>query len=377
VKLTTLVVCLFVSLFACAKAAYSADRIDSAAQNFGTIVLEERSNISITAWLGSTSCREGQILLASPTEAKVISRNFVLEKENVVSDHLNELLISDYGKGRQKVLLGPYPKGTKLEIVLRPGSFCGGSYSSTDRFRSRFRHNGGNSWTIAWEDFKDFDLNDVYTEVAILPLQNQIVEEVTVKQAFSNNPTYKLPWPKGVGHKLTSYPGYPGEHRSIDAYDFAMRSGDLIVASEQGVVMWIEDSFGSGGCDQALRGKTNVLVIWTEEGVNQTYLHLKQGSVTEFGLKIGDQVSQGQPIARAGNSGYSCSSGGGDGTHLHIEWQYHCYELENVAKRKPKPTTATLAWSCPSFATDAPYQFTIGEKTEKLSNLNKIYISDN
>ena len=287
------------------------------------LVLEKTSNITTTSWPGAAACTHGQIWLLSPTQIRLVSKNFDWHPSSPDKQTSGHLLIPDYGNHQQKITIGPYPAGTEVKLGIKPGSFCKGFFTSEDLMHTKFRHNGGGSWTIAWEDRTDFDYNDVYTEVTLTPIQTGIVDEVIAVEAFSSDPIYKLPWPNKVGHKLTSYPGYSGEHRNIDAYDFAMKSGDLLVASEKGLVLWIEDSFGRGSCDPDLRSSANVVVIQTEEGINQIYVHLKQGTVSEFGLKVGDVVAQGQPIGRAGSSGYSCSSSGGGAGHLHIEGENH------------------------------------------------------
>lgn len=342
-----------------------------------SIVLEETSNITVTSWLGAANCNHGQIWLLNPKQINLVSKNFELFIPGAEEPVSFQLLIPDYGSSRPQITFGPYPVGTEVRLALSPGSFCDGFFTSDDRVHAKLRHHGGGSWTISWEDRTDFDYNDVYTEITLTPISAGISDEITAVEAFSFDPVYQLPWPAAIRHKLTSYPGYSGEHKNINAYDFAMKSGDLIVASEKGLVLWVEDSFGEGGCNPKYRNRANLVVIQTEGGTNQTYVHLQKGSVTEFALKPGDTVEQGQIIGRAGNSGYSCSSSGGAAIHLHIEWQHHCYDLEQALNRRPAAGTPTLKWSCPGFIPDSPYNFTISGKTEKISNINKEYISDN
>ena len=377
-KATAVLVVFVVSLFAFQESNVvpSKPSVPVSSVSDNRIVLQEEAVVTITAWLGSTSCRSGNILLESPSELRIISKNFDFPKTGK-KDPNEKLLIPNYGEGKKTITIGPYTQGTKVVLALSPGSFCRGTFLSIDPTRNKIIGYHANVYNYAWEDYTDGDFNDVNTEIAIRPVPSLLSDSVTAVQAFSDNPTYRLPWPEGEKHKLTSFPGYGDEHKTIDAYDFDMKDGDVIVASEQGMVLWVEDSFGSGACSASLANRANVVVIQTEAVVNQTYVHLKKGSVKEFGIAPGQIVKQGQSIGRAGNSGYSCSSNGGPSTHLHIEWQHHCYNFEDLRTLRPKQGTPTFKWSCPNFPPDAPYRFEYRGKEEILRNINFAYVSDN
>lgn len=330
------------------------------------IILDQTSTVTITAWSGSAMCRSGQVLLISPDfkevytspDLKITPTPDKRKLWETATPIVGTTLITDYNDAKQKRTIGPYEKGTEIILGFRPGGFCYGTYLSTDSSHAKITRNGsGNTYTIGVEDYKDRDFNDFYVEVAITPLGNQTIDQITAVQAFDSEPIYKLPWPDGVKHKLTQVPGR-GEHKGNLAYDFDMR--DTVTASEKGIVIWTEDNFGPGSCSIYSLSSVNVVVIQTEEGVNQTYLHLSQDSVKEAKIQVGDSVKQGQIIGRAGNSGYICSDSG-NGSHLHIEWQHNCLDVTQAKIRREVPKSSvgkpTLAWSCTNFPPDAPFTF--------------------
>jgi murein DD-endopeptidase MepM/ murein hydrolase activator NlpD len=173
-----------------------------------------------------------------------------------------------------------------------------------------------------------------------------IVDEVEAERAFNFPPVYRLPWPQHEAYSFTRLP-FEGWHTGANAYDVGMRLGEPIVASERGIVLWVEDSFGRGRCSTDARGEANVVVIQTSPDTNQVYLHLAQGSVQAAGIGVGQVVRRGQWIGGAGNSGFSC---GQPGVHAHIEWQQHCFGLDEAIARRSRPGSrsgeATLTWSC-------------------------------
>lgn len=353
----------------------------------GKLILSQTSTVTITAWLGTASCRVGQVNLAQP-EVKLIKsskNNEEAKNSKPKSDapkRQPNTIIYNYAVGKPSVEIGPYKAGTELIFEIQTGSFCKSSHLSTEKSYTRLKHNGGNSWTLSYEDWKDMDVDDVYLEITVNPTSG-----VSGTQAFADEPIYKLSWPNGVHHYITVIPGQEGEHAKLDAYDVDMnqRRGDTVVASEQGTILWIEDSFGSGACpdpkDKATvnywRSRANVVVVQTETGVNTTYVHLLQGSVTKLNLHIGDHVSQGQTIGQADSSGYAC------GSHLHFEWQHSCYSVDQAKKRREGKEAVypigkpTLMWSCTNFPPDSPYNFTVNGKSLKIKQTPSDQVSDN
>ena len=121
---------------------------------------------------------------------------------------------------------------------------------------------------------------------------------------------YILPYPVGQSYRLMQGYCYPkGGHRNQLAYDFETPVGAAVIASRSGMVMEIRGDLPDDG-KQPESGQHNHIMIKHEDGTVAFYAHLKRGSIL---VKVGDGVSQGQPIAASGNSGNT-----GGMPHLHF-----------------------------------------------------------
>lgn len=317
------------------------------------IVLQKEANLVITAWKGSARCDQGEIYLQEP-DAKAVAPYRLPTKRSVI---IGSALIFDHlPTSRETIVLGPYHDDTKITLSFRFYGDCNRWFSQSSQ-HVKIKKYPTENWEFAIEDNLDNDFNDLYVQLTVQPIKGAITDSVTASSAFNIPANYLFPWKKGNNYQITTLPGQG--HHVGRAFDFGMKKGDQILASEKGLVLWVEDSFGPGNCNKLLLAKVNVLVIQTEEGVNQNYLHLQKDSVKEAGIKIGDIVEQGQFIGRAGNSGYSCSNSGGDGVHLHIEWVHNCYDLDQARDLRLKYPIGqpTLRWNCPNFPKDAPFIF--------------------
>lgn len=118
---------------------------------------------------------------------------------------------------------------------------------------------------------------------------------------------YPLPW-LGGPFRLTQGPNGTYSHftpRGRHAVDVAMPIGTPIIAARGGVVVSLENrQSGRTGNPSG-----NFVRILHDDGTMGVYLHLQQGSVR---VREGQRVTQGQPIARSGNTGNST------GPHLHF-----------------------------------------------------------
>lgn len=320
----------------------------------GHIVLDSASNVVVRTWVGDALCTEGDLLLAHP-QLKSTGLPAPTPASRISSTDRSRF-VSSYHSDSERRVLGPYPAKTELILELVPGTtWCSGSHwLSTDRFHAHLERHGRDCWTLAWEDATDGDFNDAYTEVCKQPAGNVLTDEIKVAKV----PHYRLPWPNG-SHLVTEIPGN-GEHKRWAAYDFDMRQGQPVSASTDGVVLWVEDSFGPGACSTAYDSRGNVIVIQADIDVHLVYLHLGQGSAV---VRVGDVVRQGQVIASAGNSGHVCGSDGGDGSHTHFQWQHDCYsDVSQANKRRGKIGEPSIGWSCTSYPASAPFGFWIGGK---------------
>jgi murein DD-endopeptidase MepM/ murein hydrolase activator NlpD len=111
---------------------------------------------------------------------------------------------------------------------------------------------------------------------------------------------YILPYPVGSSYRLMQ--GYcysEGGHRNQLAYDFETPVGTQVIAARSGLVMQVRSDLPDDG-KQPQSGQHNHIMIKHEDGTVAFYAHLRQNSII---VKVGDRVSQGQPIAESGNSG--------------------------------------------------------------------------
>lgn len=97
------------------------------------------------------------------------------------------------------------------------------------------------------------------------------------------------------GMRKDPFSGLPAMHKGID---FAGKTGDDVVATGAGLVIWSGERFGYG----------NLVEIDHGDGLVTRYGHNK-----ELSVKIGDVVTRGQAIAKMGSTGRST------GAHVHYE----------------------------------------------------------
>ena len=124
---------------------------------------------------------------------------------------------------------------------------------------------------------------------------------------------YKLPYPRGERYYISQGNG-EGTHLggSQDAWDFAMREGSIVVSVRSGMVRLIKNDSSIGGCSRKFANDGNYVVVSHDDGTEELYLHLQYNSIV---VGKGDYVSQGQPIAKSGSTGWAC------GPHLHFQAQ--------------------------------------------------------
>ena len=118
---------------------------------------------------------------------------------------------------------------------------------------------------------------------------------------------YLLPFPAGARYAVNqSYCFARGGHANQLAYDFVLPIGAVVTAARAGTVLDQRDDSPDNGLGN---GEHNFLMIRHEDGTVAFYAHLRQDGLL---VSVGDEVTAGQPIAHAGNSGQT------SGPHLHF-----------------------------------------------------------
>ena len=126
--------------------------------------------------------------------------------------------------------------------------------------------------------------------------------------SFSTNPVYystgsvktRMMWPAPSAHQITQYFGHNG-HKGMDI-STSGASGLPVVAAASGTVVEAASGWNYGF--------GNTILIDHGNGLQTRYAHLLDYSIR---VRVGQQVSQGQWIAKIGDTGNSF------GAHLHFE----------------------------------------------------------
>jgi murein DD-endopeptidase MepM/ murein hydrolase activator NlpD len=153
---------------------------------------------------------------------------------------------------------------------------------------------------------------------------------------------YRPPFTAGQTYRISqAFHGKFSHNQPISRYaiDIVMPEGTQICASRAGVVMDIANDFFAGGTDrQSYRERANYIRILHADGTMAIYAHLKLESIL---VGIGGSVTEGQPIALSGNTGFS------SGPHLHFAIQKNNgmqlisipFEIENTHGDGIEPTS--------------------------------------
>ena len=114
------------------------------------------------------------------------------------------------------------------------------------------------------------------------------------------------------GEKYYLSQGFNGSfsHQGINAIDFSMPEGSPVHAARGGQVLWVEQSFKTGGFKAIFKNKANYISIQHADGTQATYAHLMFNGAL---VKPGDHVVKGSHIGFSGKTGYA------KGPHLHFE----------------------------------------------------------
>jgi len=121
---------------------------------------------------------------------------------------------------------------------------------------------------------------------------------------------YKLPVPKDQLQHIdrTSSPAHMGKLRN--AIDFIVDKETPVLAADDGIIIFVNDSSNIGGSNPVYWEYTNFIVIMHSNGEYSRYDHLSYNSSK---VMVGQHVIAGEEIAKVGMSGYTYLP------HLHFQ----------------------------------------------------------
>lgn len=146
-----------------------------------------------------------------------------------------------------------------------------------------------------------------------------LADELKVGSYFSatefieDRPAIELPFPAGYRYRIVqAYNGTFSHQSDFSRYaiDFSLAVGDTVCAAADGYVVGIVQDYTEGGNSAKLTDYANFVTIYHPAGEFYTqYVHLSPRSML---VLLDDWVAAGQPIALAGETGFTASP------HLHF-----------------------------------------------------------
>lgn len=119
---------------------------------------------------------------------------------------------------------------------------------------------------------------------------------------------YQLPFKNARYIMSQGYNG-PSTHRGINALDFTMPEGQIILAARNGTVVKVKEDSNRGCPSNDCMSDGNYVRILHDDGTMAEYHHLQFNGAL---VTQGDVVIQGQEIAKCGATGFAT------GPHLHF-----------------------------------------------------------
>lgn len=132
------------------------------------------------------------------------------------------------------------------------------------------------------------------------------------RSSTTNDADYAMPF--GPGRYVVmqgprgTYSHFAGSG-SENAVDWTVPEGTIVCAARDGRVVGVKQDSTVGGADQKFRPFANYIVIKHADGTLADYVHLQPDGAM---VKIGDEVTVGQPIGLSGKSGFTSAP------HLHF-----------------------------------------------------------
>lgn len=204
-----------------------------------------------------------------------------------------------------------------IELVLHGAGFTGASVVHL----AQFAKTGGWTYIAALLPVTAREDEIVVRYTALAPAEYMVIVRnpddrlsSPARLLISTGGGYKLPTAAGEQWVITQgpYGSFSHWNNSLHAYDIAPRSGRYVVAMRSGIAH--PHDLGLGQTPNR-RTFGNYITIDHGDGEYSHYAHLASGT---FLVKDGQQVEQGQTLARVGNSGYTLGEDGGYHVHVHV-----------------------------------------------------------
>jgi murein DD-endopeptidase MepM/ murein hydrolase activator NlpD len=132
------------------------------------------------------------------------------------------------------------------------------------------------------------------------------------RSSTSNDADYAMPFKPGryvvMQGPRGSYSHFAGSE-SENAVDWTVPEGTVVCAAREGRVVGVREDSTVGGPNRKLRPLANYVIIKHADGTFADYVHLKTGGAL---VKMGDEVTVGQPIGLSGQTGFTSAP------HLHF-----------------------------------------------------------
>jgi len=132
------------------------------------------------------------------------------------------------------------------------------------------------------------------------------------RSSTNNDADYAMPFKPGryvvMQGPRGTYSHFAGSG-SENAVDWTCPVGTVVCAAREGRVVGVRQDSTVGGPDRKFRPFANYVIIKHADGTFADYVHLKTGGAL---VKIGDEVTVGQPIGLSGQTGFTSAP------HLHF-----------------------------------------------------------
>jgi murein DD-endopeptidase MepM/ murein hydrolase activator NlpD len=132
------------------------------------------------------------------------------------------------------------------------------------------------------------------------------------RSSTTNDADYAMPFKPGR-YVVMQGPGGSYSHfagsGSENAVDWTVPEGTVVCAAREGRVVGVRQDSTVSGPDRKFRALANYVIIKHADGTSADYVHLKTGGAL---VKMGDEVTVGQPIGLSGKTGFASAP------HLHF-----------------------------------------------------------